>query len=243
MRPAEARDIGDAPDGRPVPVVWPRPAHVGNEKHLAGLWTITVSGPPVWRSSSPPRGRSLQSEGQVRRKVAADGNCSRPADLGRVIGGTDQPDDAVALGSEQPRQPQRDLSVGTCNRHVHGAASCAIAAGCPGRRTPFSFTRPGFEATSGSGTEEVVGCGPERVGVRQVRVGRGHLVDELGRGGAAFQRCLEIGEVAPAFTDLAAGSTQGSPRCRRQPPGRRGLGLPIRYLFGLAGPPDRCPGT
>jgi hypothetical protein len=61
---AEARDIGDAQDGRPVPVVWPRPAHVGNEKYLAGLWIIVASGPSVWRSSSPPRGRSLQSEGR-----------------------------------------------------------------------------------------------------------------------------------------------------------------------------------
>ena len=56
MRPAEARDIGDAPDGRPVPVVWPSPAHVGNEKYLAGLWIIVASGPSAWRSSSPPRG-------------------------------------------------------------------------------------------------------------------------------------------------------------------------------------------
>jgi hypothetical protein len=42
MRPAEARDTGDAPDGRPVPVVWPGPAHAGNEKYLAGLWIIVA---------------------------------------------------------------------------------------------------------------------------------------------------------------------------------------------------------
>ena len=43
IRPAEARDISDAP-GRPVPA-WPRPAHAGNEKHFAGSPIIVASGP------------------------------------------------------------------------------------------------------------------------------------------------------------------------------------------------------
>ena len=65
MRPAEARDIGDAPDGRPVSVVWPGPAHAGNEKHLAGLQIIVASGPPgVKLKLATERGRSLQSEGR-----------------------------------------------------------------------------------------------------------------------------------------------------------------------------------
>ena len=40
MQPTEARDVGDALDGRPVPAVWPRPTHVGNEKYLGGFWII-----------------------------------------------------------------------------------------------------------------------------------------------------------------------------------------------------------
>src|SRR6266700_1074109 len=40
MQPTEARDVGDALDDRPVPAVWPRPTHVGNEKYLAGFWII-----------------------------------------------------------------------------------------------------------------------------------------------------------------------------------------------------------
>src|SRR5215813_2009368 len=40
MQPTEARDVGDALDNRPVPAVWPRPTHVGNEKYLAGFWII-----------------------------------------------------------------------------------------------------------------------------------------------------------------------------------------------------------
>jgi len=42
-----------------------------------------------------------------------------------------QPDDAVALGREQPRESQRDLSVGTCNRHVHGASWTSRSASKP----------------------------------------------------------------------------------------------------------------
>jgi dihydrofolate reductase len=36
MQPTEARDIGDELDDRPVPAVWPRPTHVGNETCRAG---------------------------------------------------------------------------------------------------------------------------------------------------------------------------------------------------------------
>src|SRR6266545_66181 len=43
MQPTEARDIGDALDDRPVPAVWPRPTHVGNEKYLADFWIIEAS--------------------------------------------------------------------------------------------------------------------------------------------------------------------------------------------------------
>jgi len=52
MRPAEARDIGDAPHGQPVPVVRPRPARAGNQKYRAGcgatlLVTIRTALTPV----------------------------------------------------------------------------------------------------------------------------------------------------------------------------------------------------
>ena len=40
MRPTEAREVGDALDDRPVPAVWPRPTHAGDEKYLAGFWVI-----------------------------------------------------------------------------------------------------------------------------------------------------------------------------------------------------------
>jgi hypothetical protein len=40
MQPTEARGVGDAPDDRAVPAVWPRPTHVGNEKYLADSWII-----------------------------------------------------------------------------------------------------------------------------------------------------------------------------------------------------------
>jgi hypothetical protein len=43
MQPPEARDIGDALDDRPVPAVWPRPTHVGNEKYLGGFWIVDAS--------------------------------------------------------------------------------------------------------------------------------------------------------------------------------------------------------
>jgi hypothetical protein len=40
MQPTETRDVGDALDDRPVPAVWPRPDHVGNEKYLADFWIV-----------------------------------------------------------------------------------------------------------------------------------------------------------------------------------------------------------
>ena len=76
---------------------------------------------------------------------------------------------------------------------------------------------PALGEAPGSGAEEVVGRDPQRVGVRQVRVGRRHPVDELGRRRAGFQRCLEIGEVAAAFADLAAGVVVGGQRVDRSP--------------------------
>ena len=47
MQPTETRDVGDALDDRPVPAVWPRPTHVGNEKYLADFWIIEASDPDV----------------------------------------------------------------------------------------------------------------------------------------------------------------------------------------------------
>jgi hypothetical protein len=42
-RGAEARDVGDALEDRPVPAVWPRPARVGSEKYLVGFWIIEAA--------------------------------------------------------------------------------------------------------------------------------------------------------------------------------------------------------
>jgi hypothetical protein len=60
-----------------------------------------------------------------------------------------------------------------------------------------------------SRAEQIVSRDPQRVGIGQVWVGRRHPVDELCRGGAASQRCLEIGEVATGFADLSAGVIVG----------------------------------
>jgi hypothetical protein len=46
--------MADALDDRPVPAVWPRPTHVGNENDLADFWIIegaAMSGRP--REASP----------------------------------------------------------------------------------------------------------------------------------------------------------------------------------------------
>src|SRR5215831_4375554 len=110
------------------------------------------------------------------------------------------------------RRPHRTtvrhlLSSGSRVRILPGAPSPApvvdLLHGLP------RLVRRSVLALSGSAAEEVVGRDPQRVGVRQVRVGRRHPVDELGRGGAAFQRRLEVGEVAAAFADLAAGVVVG----------------------------------
>src|SRR5260370_30580415 len=101
----------------------------------------------------------------------------------------------------------------------------------------WGLVRRSVLALSGSGAEEVVGGYPERVRVRQVRVGRRHPVDELGRGGAAFQRCLEIGEVAAAFADLAAGVVGGGPGVAVAPAG----GGPLPFRPRLPPPPPTAP--
>jgi hypothetical protein len=52
--------------------------------------------------------------------------------------------------------------------------------------------------------EKIAGRDPERIWVRQVRVGRHHPVDEFGRRGTARQRRLEVSDVPAALVDLAA---------------------------------------
>ena len=72
------------------------------------------------------------------------------------------------------------------------------------------LVRRSVVASSGSGAEEIVGRDPQRVGVRQVRVGRRHPVDKLSRGGAAFQRGLEIGLAAAFASPLTAAAPGGA---------------------------------
>lgn len=83
MRPAEARDIGDAPDGRPVPVVWPRPAQVGNEKHLAGLWIIGALRPLGVALKLATRGAGACNRKAGGRRIAASDD-PHGADTGRT---------------------------------------------------------------------------------------------------------------------------------------------------------------
>jgi hypothetical protein len=42
MQPTEARDIGDAPDDRSVPAIWPRPTHVEIENYLPNFLIIDL---------------------------------------------------------------------------------------------------------------------------------------------------------------------------------------------------------
>src|SRR6266511_2071024 len=78
MQPTEACDIGDALDDRPVPAVWPRPTHVGNEKYLADFWIIEASDLDV--------ALKLATEGSkaCNRKVEARRNAAKAA--GRAYG-------------------------------------------------------------------------------------------------------------------------------------------------------------
>jgi hypothetical protein len=76
MPPTETRDVGDALDDRPVPAVWPRPTHVGNEKYLAGFWIIEAAGLDV--------ALKLATEGSkvCKRKVGVRRNAAKAAGRG-----------------------------------------------------------------------------------------------------------------------------------------------------------------
>jgi|SRR5260370_4018279 len=70
MQPAEARDAGDALDDRPVPAVWPRPAHAGHEKYLAGLWIIEAAGLDVALKLATEGPEACNRKTEVRRNAA-----------------------------------------------------------------------------------------------------------------------------------------------------------------------------
>ncbi len=70
MQPAEAREVGDALDDRPVPAVWPRPTHVGNEKHLAGFWIIEAAGLDVALKLAAGGPEACNRKVEVRRNAA-----------------------------------------------------------------------------------------------------------------------------------------------------------------------------
>ena len=70
MQPTEARDIGDAGDERPVPAVWPRPIHVGNEKYLADFWIIEAPDPDVALKLATAGSKACNRKVEVRRNAA-----------------------------------------------------------------------------------------------------------------------------------------------------------------------------
>jgi hypothetical protein len=70
MQPTEARDVGDAPDDRPVPAVWPRPTHVGNGKYLAGFWIIEVFDLDVALKLATEGSKACNRKIEVRRNAA-----------------------------------------------------------------------------------------------------------------------------------------------------------------------------
>src|SRR6266487_5719859 len=70
MPPTEARDVGDALDDRPVPAVWPGPAHVGSEKYLAGFWVIEASGLDVALKVATEGSKACNRKVGVRRTAA-----------------------------------------------------------------------------------------------------------------------------------------------------------------------------
>jgi dihydrofolate reductase len=70
MQPAEARDVGDALDDRPVPAVWPRPAHAGNEKYLAGFRIVEASGLDVALKLAAEASKACNRKIEVRRNAA-----------------------------------------------------------------------------------------------------------------------------------------------------------------------------
>ena len=70
MQPTETRDVGDAPGDRPVPAVWPRPTHVGNEKYLAGFWIIEAAGLDVALKLATEGPKACNRKIEVRRDAA-----------------------------------------------------------------------------------------------------------------------------------------------------------------------------
>jgi hypothetical protein len=70
MQPTEARDVGDALDDRPVPAVWPRSIHVGNEKYLTGFWIIEASYLDVALKLAAEGSKACNRKVEVRRNAA-----------------------------------------------------------------------------------------------------------------------------------------------------------------------------
>jgi hypothetical protein len=70
MQPTDARDIGDALDDRPVPAVWPRPTHVGNEKYLADFWILEAADPDVALKLATEGSKACNRKVEVRRNAA-----------------------------------------------------------------------------------------------------------------------------------------------------------------------------
>ena len=70
MQPTEARDVGDALDDRPVPAVWPRPTHVGNERYLADFWIIEASDLGVALKLAAEGSKACNRKVEVRRNAA-----------------------------------------------------------------------------------------------------------------------------------------------------------------------------
>jgi hypothetical protein len=70
MQPAEARDVGDALDDRPVPAVWPRPTRVGSEKYLAGFSIIEAFDLDVALKLAAEGSKACNRKVEVRRNAA-----------------------------------------------------------------------------------------------------------------------------------------------------------------------------
>ena len=70
MQPTEARDVGDALDDRPVPAVWPRPTHVGNEKYLADFSIIEAFDLDVALKLATEGSKACNRKIEVRRNAA-----------------------------------------------------------------------------------------------------------------------------------------------------------------------------
>ncbi len=70
MQPTETRDVGDALDDRPVPAVWPRPTHVGNEKHLADFSIIEAFDLDVALKLAAEGSKACNRKIEVRRNAA-----------------------------------------------------------------------------------------------------------------------------------------------------------------------------